>query len=125
MADLLEKASSWLQSQRTRHCSKKVTYVRGELSIEVDATIGRTIFQSDDGAGAVIRFESRDFLILAADLVLAGQVILPEEGDQIRESAGERVYVYEVSAPEGEMAWRYNDPYRQTLRIHSKQVEGS
>jgi hypothetical protein len=70
----------------------------------------------------VERIESRDFLILAEDLVLDGTVVLPVRGDRIRETQGGKVYVYEVVAPGNEPCWRYSDPFRKTLRIHTKHI---
>lgn len=122
MADLLEQASAWLEAQRTEHLSKTVTYGRGADTVDVSASIGRTIFDVDNGFGVVQRTQSRDFLLLTADLVLNGTTTLPERGDRIREPDGELVYVYEVMAPGTEPCWRYSDPYRHTLRIHTKHV---
>ena len=48
-----------------------VTYVRDLEQVPVQATIGKTEFEIDDGSGIVERFQSRDYLIHAADLVLA------------------------------------------------------
>ena len=79
---------------------------------------------SDNGTGVGETFESRDFLILATDLVLAGEQTLPRAGDRIRESGSpdSTSYIYEVLAPGNEPAWRFSDPYRRTLRIHTKQI---
>ena len=123
MADLLEQASNWLEDQRTKHAARTVTYKRGIDTVDVPASIGRTEFEIDDGFGVLTKFESRDYLVLAADLVLGGWPILPERGDRIEETVGTTTYVYEVMAPGKEPAWRYSDPYRKTLRIHTKQVE--
>jgi hypothetical protein len=122
MSNLLEKASDWLQAQRTRHASRVVTYARGGLSVDIAATIGKTTFEIDDGYGVLVRYESRDFLVLAADLILGDGPTTPERGDRIRETQGGQVFVYEVTAPGKEPCWRYSDPYRKTFRIHSKQV---
>ena len=122
MTDLLEQGSNWLENQRVQHASQTVVYQRGEQSVEVAATIGKTEFEVDDGHGILQRVESRDYLILSADLVVGGQTTLPERGDRVRETQSEKVFVYEVIAPGGEPAWRYSDPYRKTLRIHSKHV---
>jgi hypothetical protein len=122
MADLLETASRWLQDQRHRHLSRTVTYRRGAESAQLAATIGRTKFEIDDGYGAIERYESRDFLVLAEELVLGGSAVLPDRGDRIEETVGTTTYVYEVCAPGKEPPWRYSDPYRQTLRIHTKLV---
>lgn len=123
MADLLEQGSNWLEDQRTKHASRTVKYKRGVDSVDVPASIGRTEFEIDDGFGVLQKFESRDYLVLAADLVLGGWPVLPERGDRIEETVGTTSYVYEVMAPGKEPAWRYSDPYRKTLRIHTKQVE--
>jgi len=123
MADLLQRASAWLEDQRTKHLTQSVVYQRGTDTIEVLATIGSTVFQIDDGAGGVLRIEARDYLISAADLVLAGNPVVPQRGDQIRETQGRQVFVYEVIRPGDEPCWRWSDAYRQTLRIHTKQVD--
>ena len=122
MADLLEQASAWLDRMRTRHMARPVTYCRGEQSVEVQATVGRTVFDTADAYGVVERSESRDFLVTAADLVLDGQAVLPERGDRIREAQDGKTYVYEVMAPGKEPHYRFSDVYRRTLRIHTRQV---
>ena len=122
MADLLEAASKWLEEKRTQHRSRTVSYQRGADTAQVLASIGRTTFEIDDGYGLVQKFESRDFLILASDLVLEGSSTLPQRGDRIQETEGSTTFTYEVLAPGKEPAWRYSDPYRKTLRIHTKQI---
>lgn len=122
MPDLLAKGSAWLEEQRTRHVSQIVTYRRGAETAQLAATIGRTKFEVDDGYGAIERYESRDFLVLAEDLIVGGSAVLPDRGDRIEETVSTTTYVYEVCAPGKEPPWRYSDPYRQTLRIHTKLV---
>lgn len=123
MADLLETGSNWLNSQRKKHASRQVTYRRDAETVLVQATIGRTVFEQDDGSGVIIRTEVRDYLIDLADLVLAGQPVLPERGDQIEEADGTQTFTYEVMPIGAEPHWRYSDPYRRTLRIHTKHVD--
>ena len=123
MTDLLQQGSDWLEAKRTQYASRVVTYARGAQSVEVSATIGKTTFEVDDGYGVLVRHESRDFLILTADLVLDAEQALPQRGDRIRETQGQQVFVYEVSAPGKEPCWRYSDPYRKTLRVHTQQVD--
>ena len=122
MADLLQKGMAWLEAQRTKFMTQPVIYQRGTDSVEVAATIGTTTFQVDDGDGAMLRIESRDYLILAADLVIGETPVLPKRGDRIRETSGSQVFTYEVMAPGDEPCWRWSDGYRQTLRIHTKQT---
>lgn len=94
-----------------------VTYIRGMASVALQATIGRTIFEQRDDYG--VKVESRDFLVRAEDLMLDGDPALPERGDQVRETDGGKVLVYEVMAPGKEPHFRYSDLYRRTLRIHT------
>ena len=122
MGDILESASAFLADQRRKHLSRTVTYCRGAVRVEVAATIGRTVFTIDTETAVQAEFESRDFLVLTADLVLGGAATLPQEGDQIREPSGGKVFVYAVLAPGDAPAWRYSDPHRKALRIHTKQV---
>ena len=123
MTDLLEQASSWLDEQRIQYMSKLVSYHRGETSIDVLATIGRTVFEIDDGTGVLEKVESRDFLIVAPHLVLDSEPTLPQRGDRIKENCGDKIYVYEVLAPGKEPHYRFSDLYRNTLRIHTKHVD--
>ncbi len=124
MMDVLDQASAWLEQQRTRFASRTVSYRRGEESIQLPASIGKTDFELDDGAGAVIRVQSRDYLICAADLQLGDDLVLPQRGDRIIETdADGGSFEYEVMGPSADQpCWRYSDSYRRTLRVHTKQV---
>ncbi len=119
MGDLLEQAVTWLGGMRTAHLSRTVTYHRGSGSVQVAATLGSTTFEVQDQYGAIEKWESRDFLIASATLVLGDQTITPQRGDRIIDGAK----VYEVLAPGKEDVFRPSDPYGQTLRIHTKQVQ--
>jgi hypothetical protein len=122
VTDLLAKGAAWLEDQRHRHLTRTVTYVRSAESVEIAATVGRSEFEQADEYGAVRRTESRDYLVRAVDLVIASEQTLPKAGDRIREADGGVTFIYEVMAPGTEPPWRYSDPYRQTLRIHTKYV---
>lgn len=120
MTNLLKRASDWLQSQQKQFAAETVVYRRGSASVTLAATIGRTERDVEDLSGMVVRSESRDYLIHAADLVLDGAATLPERGDEIVETteAGELVYV--VLPVDGREVWRYSDPFRTRLRIHTQ-----
>lgn len=123
MADLLDKGSAWLEGQRKKHATREVTYRRGMDAVVINATIGRTLFEQDDGAGVIVRMQVRDYLIDAVDLVLAGNQTLPAKRDRIEEIDAGQKHTYEVLPLGGEQHWRYSDPYRRTLRIHTKLIE--
>ena len=123
MADLLETGAAWLDDQRQKHMTRTVTYERGTVSVDVQATVGRSTFEYSDEYGAKVVFETRDYLIRTEDLVLDGQTTLPQRGDRIRETIVGQACVFEVMGPGEEPEWRYSDPYRRALRIHTKQVD--
>jgi hypothetical protein len=122
VADLLEQGAAFLDDQRHKHMSRTVVYQRGAEFKEVSATIGRTEFEQADEEGLIHRVESRDFLIRTADLDFGSGLTLPRAGDQVREAVGTQVFVYEVNAPGGQPPFRYSDPYRKVLRIHTKHI---
>ena len=122
MGNLFECGVAWLADQLKAHGSSEVTYQRGADQVAVQATIGKTEFEIDDGSGLIQRFQSRDYLIQTADLQLGGHTTLPVAGDRIRETVGDQTFVYEVLAPGNEPHFRYSDPFRKVLRIHTKLV---
>jgi len=122
MTDRLEQGSAWLEDQRHQHMTRMVTYQRGSDSVQIAATVGKTEFEQADEFGIVHKLESRDYLVRTSDLVLAGAPTLPKAGDGVRETVGAQTFVYEVMAPGSEPPWRYSDPYRKALRIHTKHV---
>lgn len=122
MADLLEQGMTFLDEKRHQHMTRAVVYARGASSVEVAATLGATTFEQADAFGIVQNIESRDFLIRTADLVLDGAQTLPKAGDRIRDTSAEQIYVYEVMAPGSEPSFRFSDPYRKALRIHTKHI---
>ena len=121
--NLLRIGSDWLAEQLKAHASSPVLYARGSAVVSVQATIGRTEWAVDSGAGMVVQEVSRDFIVLAADLVLPtiGNAV-PQRGDKITETIGGQSLVYEVMAPAGQQAWRWNDRFGKVFRVHTKRV---
>lgn len=126
MADLLEQGAAFLDDRRHRHLTRTVTYRRGADSVDLAATVGRTVFEQADESGFIRKIESRDFLVRRTELVLGGVETLPKAGDRVRETDGSQTQVYEVMAPGsrggGEPPFRWSDPYRRVIRIHTKHV---
>jgi hypothetical protein len=123
MSDLLHKGQEWLSSQLTEHASREVVYRRGELGVLLRATIGKSMYDQDDGEGIVTRSQVRDFLIDTRDLITSIIGSLPQRGDTIVEIDSDHTFIFEVMALGGDPPWRYSDPFRLKLRIHTKQVE--
>ena len=57
---LLENAAEWLESQRIRELSVPIVYLRrdGE-TLNIPATLGRTLFRAENEYGVTIRTETR------------------------------------------------------------------
>ena len=111
---LLEDAAEWLNDKREECLSVLIEYrFRSGGSVELTASVGRTLFRAENEYGVTVRVESRDFLVSAE--ALPGE---PQSGDRI-------VYagrLYEVLAPNGEPVWRWSGPQHVTRRIHTKEI---
>jgi hypothetical protein len=97
-----------------------VTYTRRSAvpaTVSLMAVIGQTSFRTtdEDGRSTLVRSD-RDYLILAADLVLDSEATDPKVGDRITD--GDEVY--EVYRPVAEPCFRRADPYGVMLRIHTR-----
>ena len=122
MGDLLRQGTQWLGDMLKQHVSSPVTYRRPSTSsgqvtkAVIDATYGRTQYEVKDEHGLRIGAEVIDFLVSAE--VFAPMFGEPEAGDQIVADG----VVYEVMDLAGQGHWRWSDPYRTTMRIHTKEV---
>ena len=123
MSDLLRDGQNWLATKLTKHASRTVVYRRGELGVELVATIGRSMYDQDDGEGIITRSQVRDFLIDTNLLLLSIIGSLPRRGDQVIEIDGDKTFIFEVMSLGGDPPWRYSDPFRLKLRIHTKQID--
>lgn len=120
MADRLQQGSNFLESQRHKHMTRPVTYLRGADSVALSATVGRTVFDQQDQFGVIQRTETRDYLVRAVDLAFGGEQTEPKVGDRIREPSGTAALLYEVMSIGNEPPFRFSDPERATLRIHTR-----
>lgn len=122
MADLLQTGAAWLTAQMQQFASQPIVYVRGNQSIPLSATIGRTEFEEADAYGVVQQVVSRDYLFPATALVPLAGLNRPQRGDEVQETRDGVLYRYQVIAPQGEPHWRYSDAYQQVLRVHTKLI---
>lgn len=117
--DLNRTRDEFLESQRHLYLTREVEYARGSDTVTLYATVGRTIYEETDESGTIIRSESRDYLIRAADLELDGTLVEPAPGDKITEESR----VYEVFSIGSEPCWRWSDSTNSiTYRVHAKRV---
>lgn len=119
MSDFLQDGLDWLAAGHKRDCPLAAAYTRGNETISVTASIGRTIFTSNRQDKARIEFGDIDFLIDVADLASLG---VPSEGDRLAVTIRGVAYTFEIMPVIGEPAWRYSDNYRTRFRVHCKEV---
>lgn len=123
MSDMLQRGQSWLSAKLTQFASRPVVYQRDEVSVELPATIGKSEYEQDDGEGIITRAQVRDFLINTKDLLQSSIGTWPRRGDRILEIDGDTTFVYELMSIGNEPPWRYSDPFRVKLRIHTKLID--
>jgi len=117
VADTIANSFATLKSQ----VGVSVTYTRGDRAVTLTAVPGTTEFEVE--TGEIIEYaQSRDFTVLASDLVLGGSATRPQRGDTIRESMEGIEQTHEVSAPGGATHFRFLDPYEKVVRIHTTQT---
>jgi hypothetical protein len=121
MSDLLASGAAWLAGQLASGASKSVRYYRGFDYGIVNATIGRSSFESQSASGIVETWESRDFIIKAGTLPFGE----PQRADIIVETIDGIDTTYEVSAPRGIPLFHYGDAFRQTVRVHALATSAS
>jgi hypothetical protein len=128
VVDLLDIGSKWLADQRAASAARQVSYQRGEQSIPIAATPGRDGAAAEQVPGSlafVEDYDFRDWLIRASDLVLNGELTLPEPGDRIIDTQNGQPVAWEVWGETREKCYRTSGPGGWTLRIHTKRVAGS
>ena len=113
MTDLLRQRAAFLESQRDSHCTSPVDYKKlGGVTKTVNATMGKTGFETTDESGFEIGGTIVDFLILSAALEFE-----PSQGDIIVDS-GRKYEVINIG-PDG--SWRWSEP-GITYRIHTTDI---
>lgn len=116
MSDMIADGITWLNTQRAAHLSQTVTYRRGDNEHELTATRGRTEYEMADEYGLVLGAHMVDFLILAADFPVVFDE--PTAGDLLIVDSVQ----FEALAFGGDRCWRWSDPERTLMRIHTREV---
>lgn len=102
-------------AQRDAH-GVTVTYYRGGDSVSLLVLPGRTDMELEQTPGILTTTDSRDFMILASELILSASVTLPQRRDYIDWNSNR----LEVMSPDGDRWFRYSDPFQLILRVHTK-----
>ncbi len=111
---MLESGMAWLGAELGRCASAEVEYESQSGKFAVRAVVGRSEFEAESDYGTTVRIETVDF-ILPPDALPEP----PRRGDTV----SFRGSLYEVVQPSGEPEWRWTDPHRSAMRIHTKRRE--
>lgn len=126
MPNRLAVAAERLTQRLGDHASESIIYstAAGSVLLELSASIGSTPAEQEAEGGVVYRTELRDYLISSADLATDGLRFEPKAGDLIIQTINEEERVFEVVSVGGEPPFRYCDPGKARLRVHTKSVDG-
>jgi len=117
MANILKNGIQFLADKLKSHASETVIYKRGADTVTICASFGKTDYQVQDQSGFKIGGQITDFLFQAEDLVIDRTLTVPKAGDQIQTDSA----LYEAQFI-GDGCWRYSDPFRKMIRLHTKEI---
>lgn len=118
MADMLRTGAAYLANVLKESASSSVIYKRNTQTQTVQATIGKSVFESADTSGVTEVWESRDYLIKLSDLPFGE----PVRGDVITETVASQSQSYEVCSPQGIPVFSHGDAFAEIVRVHTKRV---
>jgi len=90
--DILSRATDMLNRVRGESISVAITYHRGDDTIEMRATRGRTPYERSDEGGFTVQAATMDFIVLVSDMEIDGAAIRPRVGDTIEITPGGSIY---------------------------------
>ena len=99
--------------------SKTVTYSRGSDSVEISATAGLSEQATLSPGTVITRTDSRDYIITAAELILAGAVTVPQRGDTIKDGD----LTCEVTGEDDDPPFSYTTQSRKRFRVKTKVIQ--
>lgn len=123
MPDAFKHAAAAVAATLKRTTAVAISYHRGDAAIPLMATPGQSEFSAEDELGQVTTVKTDDWLLPAADLAFAGKQTRPQGGDRIKRLIGSAVFEYEVAPGPGDQCFHL-DPTGESLRIHTKEIDG-
>jgi len=106
MTDILQDGLDYLDEVRKAHLTQSVVYTRGANTVTLLATMGATKYETTNEYGITVGGEVIDFLLTAADLILASVTVEPEQGDTITVTRNAEAHIFEVLPLAAEGVWR-------------------
>lgn len=127
VGSLLNNAASTLWPRLKAAGSQTIRFTRGAGSVVLDAVPGTTRHQIVTIDGQISKVQTQDWLVLSSELVVAAVAVKPQRGQDKIELLTETtprtvVRTFKVNHPGGLEPYRYSDPYRTIMRIHTTEV---
>jgi hypothetical protein len=124
MASVFANAAASLAASLQSAAGISVICRRGSEAVEIDEAVpGQSTFEVQTATGFIEEVRTRDFLIHASRYRFGGRQREPERGDRIDDRSTGALLVFEVMSPSpSDQPFRYCDPGRTILRVHTKQV---
>lgn len=120
----LVSSAAGMLATMIKFTGQTVTYQRGTAFCNLPCEVGRSDWVSEPEEGLAQTLQSTDFIVVAEQLTLSGSRATPATGDRVLRQLNGATEVYEVVPPaDGEQCYRYNDPGKVIMRIHSKLIQ--
>lgn len=96
---------------------------RGDVTTKcLPCGLGTTTFETLSADGAIVTVRSRDFLILTELYDFGDGPVEPERGDKVIRTEDDGDHTYELLDIANQPSWRWSDPYKQRIRVHTKEI---
>ena len=100
-----------------------ITYSDGVHSVVIaKAGVNDWKYDIDDGSQILTTWTARDYMLPASAIVLAGVTTLPARNHTITEVINGVTHTFGVLFPAGEPVYKFVDPGRTILLIHTREV---
>lgn len=125
MPDQFAIGTDWFNRTLKNNASRGILIADREhnpaVTLNIPAASGSSEWTEDETESVIHTFDTRDWIVDAADLVdTFGQPVRPKRGWIITDELdGDR---YEVYAPPGVRPWRYSDRANKRIRIHTRNL---
>lgn len=124
MPNLMSRGATCLGSKAKVAAGRTVTYRRGTDTVSLVLPAQKHMEEVIDSEGVGTWVRDYAWTLVASELILAGTLERPREGDFIEETLAGEAIKWEVLPPvENLPCWNWFDQNRILITVHSKQVE--
>ena len=123
MTNLLQRGATWLGGKLKTAGGRSVTYCRGSRRVTITATpqMHQRTVVGEDGIETVVSIYS--WVIVAAELVLSGELVEPQRGDYMTETLNNEPVEWQLlPVNDSNDLWEWLDSSKILLLVHTKKV---